>query len=1857
MMRVDAADLRRIAIVNRGEPAMRLIHAVREFNREHGTALRTIALVTEPDRRAMFVREADEVYDLGPAMIGDAAGRHAAYVDLARLEAALRDTTADAAWVGWGFVAERPAFVELCERLGVTFIGPPAAVMRRLGDKIAAKRLAEAAGIAVVPWSRGPIVNDAEAVAAAQTLGFPLLVKASAGGGGRGIREVYDEANLLRALPGARAEAAAAFGDDALFLEHRVQGARHLEVQIIADAHGTAWALGVRDCTIQRRHQKVLEEAPSPALSGTEDAALRGAAERLARLAGYRGAGTVEFLLDPVTRTPWFMEVNARLQVEHPVTEATTGVDLVKLQLHLARGGRLEGEPPPTSGHAIEVRLNAEDAESGFAPSPGVIELLRLPSGPGIRIDRGVDEGDVVAPQFDSMIAKITATGRTRDEALARLRRAVADTAVVIRGGTSTKAFLLGLLDRPEVASGEYDTAWLDGLTSAGTHVLHRDADVALLEAAIELHEVETAIDIQRFLASAARGRPAVGREIGHRAELSTRGEGYTLDVQRLGPHDYRVVVGGRPIDVRVDRLGRFERWLLVGDRRHRIVSVVEGASHRVEVDGVPHRISRDDAGVVRSPAPAVVLSVAVAPGDTVARGDRLAVLEAMKMEMSILAPVAGRVRSVLVTPNVQVGAGVALLVLEPTSAPQGEAAGGDRVCFDRLPGAPLPAGAGRRREALETIRRLILGYEVSVGDVRRIAAEWSAAGGVTGDDLELRRMEEALLGFFVDVHALFEPRGMADEPERRQWMSAQEYVLTYLRTFDAGQESLPNWFVERMGRALAHLGVDGLDRTAALEEAWVRIYRSHQRLAEQVPLVMRLLERRLAAPADVGDEGFAAVLDGIAALGWAGHPALADLARELRYRCWDRPTFERAREAVYAEAEARLEALADGPPEDRAERVRWLVGCAQPLVGLLCWRMRTAPPALRRAMLDVLVRRYYRIRDLERLTTVDLEDRSYVRAEYLLDGRRIHVLATHGAYSELAESARALVGLIGDVPAADDVVLDLFLCRERTTDSLDAVADAGRDLLDAVDFPHRLRRIDLTIALERGRGMGDVQHLTYRPGENGYAEERLFRGLHPMMAKRMQLWRLRNFDVERLPSAEDVYLFRGVARGNPKDERLFAIAEVRDLTPVRDEAGCVVRLPHLERMLAEALAGIRLQQAQRPPVQRLHWNRVLLYVWPPLTFAPEDLDRLVRRLAPATAGLGLEKVVIWVRIPNGIGGLEETVLHVTNPGGRGFTITPRPPAEEPIRPLDEYAQKVVRLRRLGLDYPYEIVRMLAPPRGAEAVFPRGEFVEHDLDAAGRLVPVQRPPGKNAANLVVGVIRNFTDRYPEGMTRVCVLGDPSRSMGALAEPECRRIIAALDLAAGLGVPVEWFAVSAGARISMESGTENMDWIAAVLRRLIEFTQHGGEVNVVVAGINVGAQPYWNAEATMLLHTRGILVMTPVGAMVLTGKQALDYSGSVSADDNFGIGGYDRVMGPNGQAQYWARDLADACVTLFRHYEHTYVARGERFPRRAPTSDPVSRDIRTASHGDGFACIGDIFSDAHNPGRKKPFDIRAVMGAAIDHDHPPLERWAAMRDAEIAVVWDAHLGGHPVCLIGIESKPIPRLGLVPADGPEQWTAGTLFPRASKKVARAINAASGNRPVAVLANLSGFDGSPESLRELQLEYGAEIGRAVVNFDGPIVFCVISRFHGGAYVVFSRALNDSVEVAAVEGSYASVIGGAPAAAVVFAGEVEARTRRDPRVAALEAETAAADGAEKVRRGAALAAVAANVHAEKLGEVADEFDRVHNVHRALRVGSLSRIIPAAALRPYLVDAVERGMQRATASARPAGAPQLVTA
>ncbi|WP_192756715.1 carboxyl transferase domain-containing protein [Actinopolymorpha pittospori] len=1829
---------RRIAVVNRGEAAMRLINAVRELNAEGGEPIETVAFYTDVERTATFVREADLAYSLGPAWTRP-------YVDLTVLERALRETEADAAWVGWGFVAEDPAFAELCERLGVTFIGPTPEAMRRLGDKIASKLMAEEVGVPVAGWSGGPVESLESALAAAEKIGYPLMLKAAAGGGGRGIRVLMSAEDLKQAYDRTRDEAERAFGSGVVYLEQLVVGARHVEVQVIADGQGSAWALGVRDCSLQRRNQKVIEESASIVLSAAQVDQLKDSAERLALAVGYRGAGTVEFLYRPDDSFFAFLEVNTRLQVEHPITEVTTDVDLVKAQLRVAAGARLEGTRPTESGHAVEARLNAEDPDRDFAPSPGRIALLDLPAGPGVRVDTGVSAGDTIPSEFDSMIAKIIAYGRTREEALARLRRAVAATTVIIEGGVTNKSFLLELLDQPEVIDGSADTGWIDRVRGEGRLVSHRHSGIGLVAAAIEGYEEAEQVERLRLLETAHGGRPQVQHEVGRAIDLKLRGVAYRVTVARVGPNRFRVGVGHGD-DLRVvygerERLGPYSGRLVVGGRSFRLVTATHGPVHLVEVNGVTHRVSRDEGGVMRSPAPALVVATPVAQGAEVEAGAPVLVLESMKMETVLYAPFRATVRELLVSAGSQVETSAPLVRLEPvadgSAAPQATADQG--VDLD-LPSETVERSASERAErGLDDLRSMLLGFDIDPrGEGEILAGYLAARAELAAAGQAPVTAEIELLQVFADFAELSRNRPAGEEVSTENRVhSPREHFHTYLQSLDPDRGGLPEAFRVRLARALGHYGVTDLERSAELEEALFRIFLAQQRSTPEVLLVTAVLRSWIAEPrpAPPLDGRVRDVLERLVLATQLRFPIVGDLARSVRFRWFDQPLVDEARAEVVAGIGNEIASLAgnqDTP--DRRQRIEALAAIPEQIARFLARRLEGGWGEWE-PMLEVLIRRHYREYELHDLGESTVDGRPFATADYSLDDRPTHLVSTVGTVAELADPdsglVRALTAQIALRPAGHEAVVDLYLFGPDTPQEQEA-SDVFRGLVAALPLAQRVRRISLAIA--RG-GDQAVEYFTYRPVGGSVAEDDNIRGVHPMVARRLNLWRLRDFRITRLDAPEDVLLYHCVARENDADQRLVALAQVRQFAVVRDDDGQVTSLPHVERAIANCLEAIRRARSARGTAgARLDMNHVWVHIWPVVDAQVDELTAMQRTITPLTVGAGIEEVLTQGRVRTPDGAVASVVARFSYQPGAGVVTSVEAPTTERLKPLDDYAQKILRSRRRNMVYPYELTDMIAGPGGS--------VVEYDLDTTGTLVPVDRPRGLNKAGLIAGVVSTPTLRCPEGVTRVVLSGDPTKSLGALAEAECSRVIAALDLAERMRVPVEWYALSAGARISMDSGTENMDWVAGALKRIVEFTQNGGEINVVVAGINVGAQPYWNAEATMLMHTKGILVMTPDSAMVLTGKQTLDFAGGVSAEDNFGIGGYDRVMGPNGQAQYWAPDLKGARDVLMAHYDYTYVAPGESRPRRAETVDPVDRDVSTYPHNapdSDFRTVGDIFSAATNPDRKKPFDIRTVMRAVTDQDHPVLERWAGMADADTAVVQDARLGGFPVCLLGIESRSVPRRGFPPADGPDVYTSGTLFPRSSKKAARAINAASGNRPLVVLANLSGFDGSPDSMRNLQLEYGAEIGRAIVNFVGPIVFCVVSRYHGGAFVVFSKKLNPNLTVLAVEGSFASVLGGAPAAAVVFAAEVDARTSADPRVSSLAARVAAATGAERAAMATELAELRVAVRAEKLGEVAVGFDRVHSIQRAVEVGSVDAVIHAGELRPRLIDAIERGL------------------
>jgi acetyl-CoA carboxylase carboxyltransferase component/biotin carboxyl carrier protein/biotin carboxylase len=1752
---------------------------------QEANGLGRVVVVDMGEGGRRVLRAIRELARLGRAKAAIAAHgpleRHAAFLrdadetfEAADRREALAAARPDAVWIGKVAPAARIELAAWCAENGVRLVGPSAETLRKVSPAAGLGALSRELGVGLAGPTLAPGARLVEAVVARDVEGRTRVV-------GLGVPELR-----IRELVAVAGSGAADSWSE------RERSAVELAVRACQAA---GW-VGVAAV------QVALEESGKTLLVGLEPAASAG-----------------------------------------PAIEAVSGVDLVRLSLAIAAGEPVGGAAAGAgAAFAVSARILPRDPDADLRGAPGRVERLRLPADPFFRVEAELDEGDVCAPS--GAVATVVALADGRREALARLAQGLEDADVLVGGRGTTKAWIAALCAHPEVLGGASGDGAIARLAAGGERLVGARPEVALVAAALETYDLQLVLERQTFLAEARRGRPRVGPSSGRVAELRYEGQRYRIEVRQTGPSTYRVVpAGGAPVDVKVERLGERERRLVVGEQRTRVLSSVDGLRLLVEIDGVPHAIQREPAGLVVSPMPAVVVAIPVHVGQRVAAGEPVARVESMKVEVVVSAPSAGVVREIVTVANAQVDAGAPLLRLDPDDAePAAEARAPLAL---RAPPPPSPATPRERYlAALDELRRVLLGFDVAPAEAKKLAAGWAElSGAVVSDDPQVLAAEEAAFSAFVDIQSLFSRTAYRDGVALAK--PPLEELWRYLHEPEQRGAGLSPEFVEGLRRALSHYGVALAAPGFELENALLRIQKAHERASEPMPPILGILERRLASQTPALDERgpeTRRLLDRLTELGRELHRPLADLASELRYQRFDQPLFEATRAAAYVQAEKDFAALATVRSAERDAVISRLVACAQPLATLLVERMASAAPGLRPRLVETLLRRYYRIAPVGPVTARVEDGVSCAIGEYASEGRRVRLHACFALASEVEAAARVLAKLAAEAPPEVELALELYLWSPVPTGSHDEHAARLRTALGRAGFSRPVRRAAVAVAFP-GHGLGrnsSQEHFTFRGGPGDFTEDARYRGVHPMLFRRMQLGRLCKFDLERLPSVEDVFLYLGVARDNPKDERLFAVAEVRDLTPVRDAAGKVVQLPHLERMLHEALAGMRRFQAHRAPDKRLEWNRVLLTVEPPLLLSREEIRSLAERLAPETDGLGLEVVLIDVRVPDPFtGALRNTLLRV-HTSGSGVSIRYDVPTDRPLEPMGEYQQRVIQLRRRGLTHPFELVRMLAPSADSETGVPPGEFVEHDLDASGDvLVPVERPPGKNAANIVAGLMKSFTRRYPEGMQRVALLSDPSRAMGSLAEPECRRILAGLDLAEKLKIPLEWFAVSAGAKISMESGTENMDWISKVLRRIIEFTQRGGEINIVVCGINVGGQPYWNAEATMLMHTRGILVMVAGSSMVLTGKDALDYSGSVSAEDNLGIGGYDRIMGPNGQAQYRAASIAEGIQILLRHYDHTYLAPGERFPRRAATRDPAERDVRSFPHGPaggaGFETVGEIFSAEKNPDRKKPFDIRRVMAAVIDQDHASMERWRDLRGGDTSVVWDAHLGGWPVCLLGIEARPLPRLEFVPADGPELWSSGTLFPMASKKLARAINGASGIRPVVVLANLSGFDGSPESMRRIQLEYGAEIGRAVVNFQGPFVFCVVSRYHGGAFVVFSKALREDIEVIAVEGARASVIGGAPAAATVFAREVETRTRKDPRVVA--AEEAARKTGSRLR----LAEVITAVRSEKVGEVAEEFDGVHTVERALKVGSLDRIIPAKDLRPYLIDAVERGISK----------------
>ncbi|HEV3303532.1 MAG TPA: biotin carboxylase N-terminal domain-containing protein [Planctomycetaceae bacterium] len=660
-----AGSINKILIANRGEIARRILRTCREMG------IATVAVFSEADRDALFVQEAEEAVPLGGLRPSESYLRIEAVLDAAR------KTASDAIHPGYGFLAENAAFARACEEADIRFIGPPADVIAAMGSKIESKRRMQAADVPVLPSIEVSNQPADQVLRQSESLGWPLMIKASAGGGGRGMRVVRAAAEFASLLEVARQESRAAFGDGALFVEPYLEAARHIEIQILGDTHGNVVHLFERECSIQRRHQKLIEESPSLALDDELRRALANAALRAAKEIGYVNAGTVEFLLAPDGRF-YFLEVNTRLQVEHPVTECVTGLDLVRLQILVAAGEPLPAEVHSAAvrGHAIEARLYAEDPRQDYLPSAGKLHRFRLPEGPGIRVDSAIGETAAISPYYDSLLAKVIAHAPTRAEAARRLSRALAG--AQIHGLRTNRELLVRTLEHPDFQRGRTDT-----------HFLIRNDPVALAaplgdDQALRLHAAALALASQaqrRFEAKVLQTAPSGWRNNPSQfqqtrfqcdqAEISVEyrveRDGLCLRINGEQQPDLKCQAA-TPEQVRMSAAG-VERAYYV----HRVgetfyVDSPLGASVLVELPRFPIPKEETAAGSLVAPLPGLVNEVKAKKGDTVAAGDVVLVIESMKVFHWIGAPLAGRIAEIRVEAGSHVESGAVLAVIEPAT-------------------------------------------------------------------------------------------------------------------------------------------------------------------------------------------------------------------------------------------------------------------------------------------------------------------------------------------------------------------------------------------------------------------------------------------------------------------------------------------------------------------------------------------------------------------------------------------------------------------------------------------------------------------------------------------------------------------------------------------------------------------------------------------------------------------------------------------------------------------------------------------------------------------------------------------------------------------------------------------------------------------------------------------------------------------------------------------------------------------------------------------------------------------------------------------------------------------------------------
>ena len=1865
---VVKSQVRRVAVIQRGEAALRFLKT---------------ATVMSPKVEAVLLYTHDEMnssvfWSFKHRQI--LRGGAEAYEDIALVLRAIKEANCDSAWLGWGFASERSDFVAALEAQGLNVLAPRASSLAELGDKASALIHAQKAGFKLIPstlidvcsfieqhtntWDGQNIfINDDFIQKLKKHLDHicqqidlppsPWLLKATEGGGGRGIF-VGDESLVeSKALSAWMTEAIISVSHMGLkprfLLESRIQKPRHIELQLLGDGQGQAMIIGARECSVQRRNQKLIEECPPQNLNSERLNEAKKAGVHLGKNLNYRGVGTVEMLYDSQDEQFYFLEVNPRLQVEHPITEMVYGIDLVEAQINIARGMALPKQPS-LRGVAIEARLYAEDHTQDFAPTSGRLVKFRIPSGPGLRTDSGYQEDDMVIGHFDPMLAKVIAHASSRQACILRLKQALNSTQILIEGGASNHHYLKEILCLKDFQASRWHTQRLHQVT-ASNPILR---GVAVLARGIDLYlsTIETSDQ-----------RPTKALLLAN--DLS-------LQIYRLSPEKFLCIHEQSPKEDKLigqDSQHKIQ-WLMVSYRilndcaRTLMINQhayhVESIAHEEVywVNGERYQLANQATDSIFAPSKAVVLDILVNEGDRFQAGQTLIKLEAMKVELSITAPRQGRVGLIHCELEQVVDVGDPLLAMAHS------------LSSDHATDIYIP-WSSNELDALKLFHAASCSWDVVPIHL------WSEfPKDLTSD--QVKQVFNDAKGF-IALAKLFDRRSSDRTIVSNDVAMLSAQPIRFIKAYLAGEESsLPPVWLSQFRSCLNdvsqisphHILLESVDKWAGL-----RLIRNAPHLSQIGKVLNDILNRIDDIPL--------AVLDQLGGLDPLRFPSLVGLAAERSARLSQNLSAKNSLlDTINHWLSGKNLSSSDLRRFHPEAAISLLFFYAQQHKPVACKRlletlivdqdyrqlnrakgsdtqktMANMPNFYLCALSDSLTQLCHELNQSYALNVDRLNNSSHVVDHTIpnfdlcfIYEQKQDVRLTASTLSKFIDknckglqSIKARIWLIdlsrdsiftdfdqGGELGLEELRDDLDLCIKSLTKAKVSRLFTPKTELIVIGSDSDVHTIE---ELDKQAFQLNVAHLHYADCDTSnqriFKELHLWRNLSPKQVKRLNVQRWSRFKYKRCFShfqASQINqsfperfgaCFKLRAIENPEDIRLVTYAEVYQLNRRR---GRPLVLPEVDHAFYISLQ--LLHQAQRGSKRKLYWNRLIIHILPVIPLGLGVIKRYMTRLVSAAKWLGLEKVIIRAKFIDQSSSSGTTPLmdvSIYQFAEREVSLSAKLSDNSPIMTRTQYESQVVRARKRGLTHPAEVIHLL---EGGGSGVPRGYFTLFAYDAQSKaFYPTDAEPIFGVLNqhsqdqdadqnygVLVGEITTAIHKPKMSLKRIVILCDPTIKLAALGREECDRIIAALRYAHTAGLPVEWLSVSSGAKIDWETGTENLDACAEVLKEIIRFTHAGGMINVLVIGTSVGAQSYWNAEATMMNHCCGTLIMTNRAAMVLTGKKALDLSGCVSATDDLELGGYSSIMGPNGQAQMHAVDLIGAYQKLYTFYRLCYVNADQNRVEKRLSKDPIHRDIGQSIYPEhlahGFSFVAEVFSE-QNQERKKPFAIKPIMSALKDQDDIYLERWGAWEGAETVVVWQSRLGGFACTLIGIENQSIQRLS-PSIDGPKQWQGGTLYPQASRKLARAINASRGRYPVIILANLSGFDGSPESLRQGQLEYGSEIAQAVQGFDGPIYFIIMSRYHGGAYVVFSKKLNAQLESIAIKGSYASVIGGGPAASLIFKKDVQ-KIKQDPSLDLNDREAAK--------------------------KIADRFDQTHNIQRALRVGSIDKIIQLSSLRESLCD------------------------